>query len=174
MEKKRFLSSPTLFGRFHYTLWGIVPLCGEHIVEPRAPVYAGRLVVLIGNYSASAAEHLAWVLQREARATLVGERTFGAEAGTIMVPGPDGTLLKFGKYRTTDKTGRGFQGQGIKPDVEIPLTLESVLARGYESAREEIMRLRLEHAVVLISGSGGKYALEVPKWDGLIRTQLAN
>ena len=74
----------------------------------------------------SGAEHFARVLQRHEKACVIGERTVGAEAAVAEVEGPDGSVLKFGAFRITDRTGRGLQDEGVVPDISVRMTLEDV------------------------------------------------
>jgi C-terminal processing protease CtpA/Prc len=93
---------------------------------------------------------MASVLRRERRATIVGERTAGAEAGVEHVDGPDGTTLSYGRWTITDRQGRGFQDVGIEPDVSVPLTLESVERYGYRRAQQLVREERLRKALELL------------------------
>ncbi len=94
--------------------------------QPREPVFDRPVVVLTSAVTGSAAEHLARILQRYAGATVVGERTAGAEAALQEENGPDGSRLRFGSMRLVDRTGVGLQREGVVPDVAVPLTLRDV------------------------------------------------
>ncbi|MCH8805712.1 MAG: hypothetical protein IH986_06455 [Planctomycetes bacterium] len=168
----RFFDSRTLFGRFHGKFLGLFPATQDSTIKPREPIYTGRIAVLINGYTGSAAEHLAWVFQRTGRGILIGETTYGAEAGVIAVRAPDGTILKFGKYRITDRDGQGFQGRGVVPDVNIPLTLESTLQGGFERANEDVSRRRLQRAIEWLSGEKRDHAIEPFRWKGSFSTRL--
>ena len=79
----------------------------------------GPLVVLVNEYSASAAELVAGALQDHARGTLVGARTFGkGSVQTLLdLPGRAGLRLTTMRYYTPK--GRVIQAQGVKPDVLV-------------------------------------------------------
>jgi hypothetical protein len=111
----RLLPQRTLFGRGLWLYFGPFTFQGPRYVEPREPCYHGELVVLTSAQTCSAAEWFARTLQREGRATIVGERTVGAEAGTRDVKGPDGSSLTFGWRWITDRDGRGLQDVGGDP-----------------------------------------------------------
>ena len=49
------------------------------IPDPSGPVWPGRLTVLVGNQTISSGEVLAGLLRRYARATVLGERTWGKD-----------------------------------------------------------------------------------------------
>jgi carboxyl-terminal processing protease len=84
------------------------------------------LVALVDGGTMSAAELLTGALQDRGRAIVVGSRTFGK--GSVQMPSrlPDGSVaeLTVGHYRTP--SGRGVDGRGITPDLEVE---ESALER---------------------------------------------
>ncbi|GGS65547.1 S41 family peptidase [Streptomyces griseoviridis] len=77
------------------------------------------LVALVDGGTMSAAELLTGALQDRGRAVVVGSRTFGK--GSVQMPSrlPGGSVaeLTVGHYRTP--SGRGVDGTGITPDLEI-------------------------------------------------------
>lgn len=80
---------------------------------------ARPLVVLVDGGTMSAAELLTGALQDRGRAVVLGSRTFGK--GSVQMPSrlPDGSVaeLTVGHYRTP--SGRGVDGQGITPDLDV-------------------------------------------------------
>lgn len=79
----------------------------------------GPLVVLVNEYSASAAELVAGALQDHQRATVVGAKTFGKGSVQTLIdlPGQAGLRLTTMRYYTP--RGRAIQAQGIQPDVLV-------------------------------------------------------
>ncbi len=83
------------------------------------------VVVLINKGSASASEIVAGALRDSDRAQLVGETSFGK--GTIQqaedLGGGAGLHVTIAKWLTPDGiwVGNGKDGQGLKPDVEVPV-----------------------------------------------------
>ncbi|CAL9435500.1 putative CtpA-like serine protease [Streptomyces sp. enrichment culture] len=77
------------------------------------------LVALVDGGTMSAAELLAGALKDRGRAVVVGSRTFGK--GSVQMPSrlPGGSVaeLTVGHYRTP--SGRGVDGRGITPDLEV-------------------------------------------------------
>ncbi len=82
------------------------------------------IAVLVNGGSASASEILAGALQSHKRAVLVGERTYGKASVQSVIKlalRPDCAVrLTTGYYYTPD--GRMIHGQGIEPDVEVPVS----------------------------------------------------
>ncbi|MDZ4837882.1 MAG: S41 family peptidase [Candidatus Melainabacteria bacterium] len=88
---------------------------------------AGKsIVILVNGHSASASEMFTGALQDNHRATVVGEKTFGKGIGQIMLPMPNGTLLRVTtlRYFTPNGTWLGdgsSKHHGIDPDnVVVP------------------------------------------------------
>jgi carboxyl-terminal processing protease len=77
------------------------------------------LVALVDGGTMSAAELLTGALQDRGRSVVLGSPTFGK--GSVQMPSrlPDGSVaeLTVGHYRTP--SGRGVDGTGITPDLEI-------------------------------------------------------
>ncbi len=95
------------------------------------------IVVLVNEYTASAAEILAGALQDHHRATLVGTRTFGKGSVQTVVDLPDGGALKLTIARYFTPSGRSIQAQGIAPDVQVEqVTLPDEPAVGAPEAPE--------------------------------------
>lgn len=89
--------------------------------EPNYP-----MVVLVNGASASASEIVAGALQRQGRAILLGERTFGK--GTVQsifeFPGKSALKLTVAKYFTPGNIS--IQSVGISPEIRtVPATISS-------------------------------------------------
>jgi carboxyl-terminal processing protease len=78
-----------------------------------------RLVVLVDNGTASAAEIVAGALQDAGRARIVGEKTFGT--GTVLGEFglSDGSALRIGTVEWLTPKGRVIWHEGIAPDVVV-------------------------------------------------------
>jgi CubicO group peptidase (beta-lactamase class C family) len=90
------------------------------------------LLLLTGPRTASAAESFAFGLRVTGRATMVGERTAGGGHSGRMVDLPHGFRMFLPTGRTFDpRTGRGWEAEGIRPDVEAPAeqALDAALKR---------------------------------------------
>lgn len=111
----------------------------EHHVAPHASearLRDARLFVLTSGRTASAAEHFALALKRTGRATLIGEATMGAGhfGGFVPVGRNFSAFVPSGRSFDPD-TGQGWEGAGIKPNVEVPA--ESALVEALKLAGVE-------------------------------------
>ncbi len=79
----------------------------------------GQLYVLVDQTTASAGEITAATLRGVAGATLIGERTAGAEYSTAEFLAPDGSLLRIGLNGGMEPPLQSFQGKGLEPDIAI-------------------------------------------------------
>jgi C-terminal processing protease CtpA/Prc len=83
--------------------------------RPDIPVY-----VLTSSNTISAAESFTFGLRINNRATVVGERTAGGGHFGGFVPLTAGFRVFLPRGRTYDpRTNRGWEAEGLKPDVEV-------------------------------------------------------
>lgn len=78
-----------------------------------------RIVILVNEGSASAAEIVAGALQDNDRATIAGVRTFGKGSVQTVMPLSNGRAIKLTTSLYYTPSGVSIHGQGITPDVEI-------------------------------------------------------
>ena len=96
------------------------------------------LWILVGPNTASAGESLAYLLQQFGRATVVGERTAGAGYNVAMLPLGDGLVLGVSVAKPIHpKTGKGWEGEGVKPDV--PIAAADALSAAHASALTKLL-----------------------------------
>ena len=93
----------------------------EIMVSTRRPTTSLPLVVLVDEYTASAAEVVAGCLQDAGRAPIVGMNTVGT--GTILLPFTlsDGSVLLLGVVDWLTPNGNRIFGVGIAPDMEVAM-----------------------------------------------------
>lgn len=87
-----------------------------------------KMVILVDDGSASAAEILAGALKEQGVATLVGQKTFGKGSVQELVNITPETSLKVTVARWLTPEGHSFSDIGITPDVEVPYTKKDALA----------------------------------------------
>lgn len=88
------------------------------------------IIALMNEYSASASEILAGALQDNARAAIMGTRSFGKGSVQSVVKLGDGSGLKLTVARYYTPKGRSIQAEGISPDI----SLDQVNAEAFEKA----------------------------------------
>lgn len=99
----------------------------NHLTTPKSqqPMFAnGRLVVMVNQYSASAAEITAGAIQDYDRGVIIGRRTFGKGLVQRPIPFPDGSMMRLTVAHYYTPTGRDIQkpyqkGEGDKYDMDI-------------------------------------------------------
>lgn len=90
--------------------------------------FAGGVVVLIDEFSASSAEIFAHVLRHHERAALVGRSTAGAVIGASFYALPGGGRLQVAVRDYVGLDGRRLEGNGVEPDIAVPLRLADLRA----------------------------------------------
>ncbi|GAA0470954.1 S41 family peptidase [Parasphingorhabdus litoris] len=116
----------------------------EDLVKPIKPAknrFTGKLVVLTSDSNSSASASLIALLKGEDRAILVGQQTGGSPDGatgglqfTLTVP-ESKVRMRIPMIRYYNDL-KGFDtGQGIRPDISVPLTVD-VFRAGYDPVLE--------------------------------------
>ena len=98
---------------------------GTKIVKDRTKDYKKyKIVVLINGGTASASEILAAALKDSYGATLVGNTSFGKGKVQQTVNLKNGSMAKYTSAKWLTPSGECIDTKGIKPDVEVELTIE--------------------------------------------------
>jgi len=110
------------------------------------------LVVLMSEWSASAAELVAGALQDLGRATVVGTRSFGKGSvqSVLDLPGGAGLKLTIARYYTPN--GHSLQADGIHPDITVESTQKP--DGGILDLREENRENALQNDNKTVSDAG--------------------
>jgi retinol-binding protein 3 len=91
----------------------------DRSMRTNVQLHTQPLFVAVGPVTGSAAEALAFTLQRIGRATIVGERSLGAAHGGGWVEVGDGFEAYIPTFRAFDpKTNEGWQGTGVIPELK--------------------------------------------------------
>ena len=109
------------------------------LVNPQADAYEGPVVIITDEASASTSEVMAGGLQECGRAIIVGATTAGAVLPSVIEKLPTGAALQFAIADFKTPKGVLLEGVGVKPDYEVPLTREGLLA-----GRDEPMEKAIE------------------------------
>lgn len=134
---------------------------GHHTEETRVfvgrdseRVYSGPLVILISEFSASAAEVFSAGMQDSGRAKLVGSQSCGCVLGIThdrVMKG--GGVLEISEILWFSPKGRKLEGEGVFPDKAVVPTISSlsakrdvVLEEGEKTLRELIAAQHVETA----------------------------
>ncbi len=106
--------------------------------------FHGRIALLVNEHSASASEMVAAFAAENRLATIVGTTTPGRLVGSKAFKLSHGyfLILPVGAYLTWQ--GKRLEGQGVKPDVEVPLLYEAV-----SSGRDNQLEAAIEAARAL-------------------------
>ncbi|MBI4597503.1 MAG: S41 family peptidase [Candidatus Omnitrophica bacterium] len=100
------------------------------------PISALPLVVLINEGSASASEIVAGAIQDHHRGVVLGTKSHGKASVQTIFPLKDGSALRLTTSKYFTPKGRSIHGQGIPPDVEVPIQLAKDPASKQEQAKE--------------------------------------
>lgn len=107
----------------------------------RGKLYSGPLIVLVNEFSASASEVTAGILQDFNRAVIVGNQTFGKATGQQLIPvnsiynanqrrliatSENTGFLKLTNLELHNLKGESHQGRGIQPDIILPSQYDHV------------------------------------------------
>jgi len=114
---------------------------GGEIVGPHPDAFRGRVILLVDGGCVSACEELVEPFKDSGRGTIVGETTEGDSGLPFFYNFGNGMTLKVSVKRLYFPDGSEFEGVGIKPDVEVHPTIESL-----KSGRDLILEKAVELA----------------------------
>ncbi len=100
--------------------------------QPEQPIYTNDLIVLVDEECASACEGFVMPLRYSDRAVVVGRSTDGSSGQPYMFEFGNGMSFRIGAKRMYFPDGSRFEGVGIVPHIEVPITIDSVLSEADE------------------------------------------
>jgi carboxyl-terminal processing protease len=149
---------------------------GKVIDEVRATrdgsLQRGPMVVLVNEYSASAAELVAGSLQDNKRAPLVGAQTFGKGSVQTIIDLPDGAGLRLTTMRYYTPSGRAIQAQGVKPDVQVAAAYVADTSFGVVRERDLDNHLPAEGPPGSVPAEAGSVPTPPPDPDAGVNADL--
>src|SRR3989338_1580814 len=98
------------------------------------------LVVLINQGSASASEIVAGAIQDHHRGIILGTKSHGKAPVQTIFPLKDGSALRLTTSKYFTPNGRSIHGQGIPPDVEVPLEQPPSNEKSKSDAAKELFK----------------------------------
>ena len=99
----------------------------EVFLDPVADAYAGEVVILVDELSASSSEEFSGSLQALGRATIIGNQTPGSCLTAYIVPLPNGALLVYPFSQAITPAGRVLENNGVLPDIVVALDRQQLL-----------------------------------------------
>ncbi len=98
------------------------------VIYPRQNAFTGPLAILVDSTSGSTAEILAGGLKDLGRARIFGTPTAAAALPSYFEILPNGDAFQYAVANYISQGGKALEGNGVIPDVEVPLTREALLA----------------------------------------------
>jgi carboxyl-terminal processing protease len=98
------------------------------VINPRQPAFLGPVAVLIDAESASTSEIFAGGLQDLGRARVFGTRSAAAALPSLIEKLPNGDGFQYAIANYISEGGKALEGSGVRPDAEVRLTREALLA----------------------------------------------
>src|SRR4030095_10329914 len=138
----RLMERPTPFVIFTFRdpanpgafTWGPQPLA----LQPAAPHYTGKIVILVDEVSQSQAEYTTMAFRASPNATVVGSTTAGADGNVSAIPLPGGLRSMISGIGVFYPDKKPTQRIGIIPDIQARPTIQ-----GIRDGRDEVLEAAL-------------------------------
>ena len=101
------------------------------------------MVVLVNEYSASAAEILSGAIKDSGIGKLVGKTTFGKGIVQDVIPLQDGSAIKLTVANYYTRGGNDIHLKGIEPDIEVELDTDAYLDDGKDKQLDKAVEVLL-------------------------------
>jgi carboxyl-terminal processing protease len=102
--------------------------------------FAGKVIILTDEGSASTSEILAAGLQEGKRAVVVGDNTVGAALGSTIEALPGGAVMQIPVAGFKTPKGIAIEGRGVQPDRRVLETRAALLA-GHDLVLDEALQV---------------------------------
>ena len=101
-------------------------------------------MVLVNEYSASAAEILSGAVKDAGIGKLVGKKTFGKGIVQNVIPLEDGSAIKLTIANYYTRGGNDIHLKGVEPDVEVDLDTDAYLDDGTDTQLDKALEVLME------------------------------
>lgn len=102
--------------------------------DPTAPVYKGRVAVLIEDRAISQAEHTCLFFEAAAGVTFIGSPTHGTNGDVTVMRLPGGLRMAFTGQAVRHADGRQLQQVGVQPTIAVAPTIA-----GLRDGKDEVL-----------------------------------
>ena len=102
------------------------PVTRVLVPDDDAPFYPGKVVVLMGPRCMSSNEAFLMMMRQAPGCVLLGENSFGSSGNPKPVDLLNGVTVNLPSWKAMTLDGREFEGEGIRPDIEVKATLEEL------------------------------------------------
>jgi hypothetical protein len=121
------------------------PLQETQVRPSRRAHFHGRVVLLTGRHSVSAAETFTMALMgRKPTVRRVGENTQGVFSDVLGRRLPNGWRFGLPNEIFVTESGKAFDGPGIPPDIKVPVFPKEDLEKGRDGGLEKALQLLME------------------------------
>jgi C-terminal processing protease CtpA/Prc len=118
------------------------PLQETQVRPSKKPHFGGKVVLLTGQHSVSAAETFTMALMgRKPEVTRVGENTQGVFSDVLGRTLPNGWRFGLPNEIFLTESGQAFDGPGIPPHVAVPVFPREDLEKGRDDALEKALQI---------------------------------
>jgi hypothetical protein len=107
-------------------------------LQPRAPHYSGKVVILISEMTQSASETMTMAVRAAPRSVVIGSASAGANGNIVRIPLPGGERTGISGIGVFFPDGTPMQRVGIVPDIPVKPTRE-----GVRDGRDEVLERAL-------------------------------
>jgi C-terminal processing protease CtpA/Prc len=111
-------------------------------LQPQAPHYPGKVVILVDEVSQSQSEFTAMALRTARGAKVIGSTTAGADGNVSAIPLPGGLRSMISGVGIFYPDKRPTQRVGIVPDIEVKPTIKGIRAGRDEVLEAAIAKIR--------------------------------
>ena len=112
-------------------------------IVPSDALWTKPLAVLVDEGTASMGEILAAAIQEQHAAPVIGTKTAGAVAGSLVLPLSDGSAVQITVIRIDSGAGRVLNEVGLQPDLQVRPVTPGTPGDGPLDAAVGILRARL-------------------------------